>query len=154
MVDTNSTLEEIENKCLFSIASPEQSKAKYTNELMETLLQQKGESMKETIHSDNEAIKMFTKSWKTPNTSQESAMHNLSGHNLWEKEQSKNKGTLTQDFQDFLNNDMSKIDDLERLSLDEAEKENLELLTDELIQVFNLDNIDKRNDLQKEELML
>ena len=81
-------------------------------------------------------------------------MHSLSGHNLWEKEQSKNKGTLTQDFQDFLNNDMSYINDLERLSLDEAEKENLELLTDELIQVFNLDNIDKRNDLQKEELML
>ena len=39
MVDTSSTLEEIENKCLFSIASLEQRKTKYTNELMETLLQ-------------------------------------------------------------------------------------------------------------------
>ena len=52
-----------------------------------------------------------------------------------------------------MNNDISKNDDLEIFYLDEAEKENLELLTDELIQVLNLDNIDKSSDEQKEELM-
>lgn len=48
---------------------------------------------------------------------------------------------------------MPKKDELEMFTPDETEKANQELLIDELIQVFNLDNIDKTSDSQKEELM-
>ena len=53
------------------------------------------------------------------------------------------KGNLTQNFHDFLNNDPTKNEDFEMFNLDEVDEENLELLTDELIQVFNFKNIDK-----------
>ena len=42
---------------------------------------------------------------------------------------------------------------MEMIIPNETEKKNLKLLTNELIQVFNFDNIDKRSDLQKEELI-
>ena len=105
--------------------------------------------MKKTIHSNKEAVKKCTKFWQTPITTQESPINNLNEHNVRKEEQSKIKGTPVQDFHEFMNKEMSKIDDLEMLILDEDEdeKENLELLTDELIQVFNLNNIDKSSDL-------
>ena len=52
-----------------------------------------------------------------------------------------------------MNNDPTKNEDLEMFNSDEVEKENLEILTNELIQVFNFDSIDKSSDLQKEEIM-
>lgn len=116
---------------------------------METALQKKEESMKETIESKREAINMFTKFWQTPTTIQDSPINNLTEYNASEKDQSKMKGNLTQDFYDFLNNDPTKNEDLEIFNSDEVEKENLEQLTDELIQLFNFDNIDKSSDLQK-----
>ena len=41
---------------------------------------------------------------------------------------------------------MAKDEDLEMVILDEIEKENLERLTNELIQVFNFNNIDKSSE--------
>ena len=77
----------------------------------------------------------------------------MSEHNAREKDQSKTKGIRIEDFHDFHNNDSSKNKDMEMIILDETRKETLELLTDELIQVFNFDIIDKSSDLHKEDLI-
>ena len=120
---------------------------------METPLQKMEESVKKNIDAKKEAINQCTKFQQTLTTSQESPIYEMSEHNAREKDQSKTKGIIIKYFHDFLNNDSSKNEDMEMIISDETEKENLELLTDKLIQVLNFNNIDKRIDLQKEDLI-
>ena len=119
-------LEEIENEGLFSVASPKSSKVKHTKEVLETLLLQKADSIKETIEANKEVVKKCTKFWQTPNTTQESPNNGLSGHSLRKNDQSKIKGIPIQDFHDFLNNELSENDNLEMSVSNEVQKENLE----------------------------
>ena len=88
------------------------------------------ESVKESIDSKKEELKWCTKFWQTPTIIQESPFYKMSEDNAREKDQSKIKGIIRQDFQVFLNKDLSRNDDMEMVISDEAKKEDLEILTD------------------------
>ena len=57
------------------------------------------------------------------------------------------------EFHEFLNKDSTLDPVMEDLSISKLEEVNLNHLTDELIQVFCFENIDKSMDAQKEELI-
>jgi hypothetical protein len=77
----------------------------------------------------------------------------MSEYNIKEKDQSKKKENIIQELHDILDNDAPKNEEMEIIIADKEKKETLERLTDELIQVFNFDNIDNSSDLQKEDLI-
>lgn len=136
----------LENKQALAIDESNHPEAIGNKESMETPIN-KVEVSLESAKAKNEVIKMFPKFWQTPSFHQDSPLLIHGEHTPILQTQNQMVANLSHDLQDFLN------EDVEAQYLDVGEHEDLNLLTEELIQVFNYDNNDECNEEQKEELM-
>jgi hypothetical protein len=90
------------------------------------------------------ANKTLSKFWQTPEN------QSIKGCNKEPINRDIEIGEMSRDFSKFLNEDISFNNDID---LDDNENEEIELLTEELLQVFNPDSINESTILQKENLL-
>ena len=93
------------------------------------------------------------KFWQTPSTTISSLFTPNTNIQNRERNITYKHRLLVKEFHDFLNKEGNLDQGMDNVSLSESDETSLEQLSDELVQVFCFENIDKSSNAQKEDLI-